>query len=69
MRRGWVIRQGKATNARLKELQRKEDMDSLAKKDLEIRLLGALLSKAAKDIASVRESRARLVKLVRAVRA
>lgn len=69
IRRGMAIQQRKAANAHLKELQRKEDRDSLAKKDLEIRYLSALLSRTAKDLARVRESRARLVKLVRAVTA
>lgn len=65
-RRQMAMRQGKASTGRRKELQRKEDRDLLVRMNLEIRYLNALLSEAGKDIARVRESRARLVKLVRA---
>lgn len=66
-RRSMAMRQGKASTGRLKELQRKEDRDLLVRMNLEIHYLKALLTEAGKDIARVRESRARLVKLVRAV--
>lgn len=67
VRRNLAMLQNKAATGHLKELQRKEDRDLLARRELEVLYLNARLSEASKDIARVRESRARLVKLVRAV--
>lgn len=60
-----AMRQGKASVGHLRELQRKEDRDLLVRRNLEIHFLNALLSEAKKDVTRARESRARLVKLVR----